>query len=433
MSRILLILFLAAILLASGYCGYKLHQLSEKQEQLKHDYAEMNNIMLGLFSIEQWTDKLEAIINHQAKNLNITPGQKRQLQKEVETVISALIDKAETLVTKPKKKSIRGKLAKFAVKNFVEVDSIKKQVPGIARTVIQKVDNPATKKKLSLMALDKLDKLEDTKFIDSTLKANATKVSHVYDRYNVSNRESFNLKIKKELKLIERATYTYCIAMLCAIILLLMCWWVFRKQSKFHTTLFIMSLILAFILLGVGLTASMIEVDARIGSVDFVLLGQHIQFKDQVLFFQSKSIMDVVMILIGSSGVDSIAVGILILVFSILFPVMKLSSTGIHLLGKRSLAEHKVIKYFAFQSGKWSMADVIVIAILMAYIGLNGLLEEQVSRLNVPSDSFTSLSTNNTALQPGYIIFIAFVIFGLVLSTILKFISPHTRNERSKS
>jgi uncharacterized paraquat-inducible protein A len=156
-----------------------------------------------------------------------------------------------------------------------------------------------------------------------------------------------------------------------------------------------------------------------------MLLGEHVVFKDQVLFFQSKSILDVVAVLIKQPEINSVAVGVLILVFSILFPVMKLSSTGVHLLSKRKLAENKIVKYFAFQSGKWSMADVIVIAILMAYIGLNGLLQSQLESLNIRSNFLTIITTNNTALQPGYIIFISFVLYGLVLSTILKFITPH--------
>jgi hypothetical protein len=89
------------------------------------------------------------------------------------------------------------------------------------------------------------------------------------------------------------------------------------------------------------------------------------------------------------------------------------------------MAESTFIKYFAFQSGKWSMADVIVIAILMVYIGLNGLLEGQLAKLNIRSDTLTIITTNNTALQPGYIIFISFVLYGLVLSTILKSITPY--------
>jgi uncharacterized paraquat-inducible protein A len=118
-------------------------------------------------------------------------------------------------------------------------------------------------------------------------------------------------------------------------------------------------------------------------------------------------------------------VGALILCFSILFPFAKLISTGIHLLSKRKIAENKIIKYFAFQSGKWSMADVMVIALLMTYIGLNGILESQLANLNIHNSTITSITTNKTALQPGYIIFVGFVLYGLVLSTILKYITPY--------
>jgi hypothetical protein len=71
------------------------------------------------------------------------------------------------------------------------------------------------------------------------------------------------------------------------------------------------------------------------------------------------------------------------------------------------------------------MADVIVIAVLMTYIGLNGLLDSQLAELNIKSNTLTLITTNNTALQPGYIIFISFVLYGLILSTILKAITPY--------
>lgn len=423
--KIILILILSFVLIAQAFFGYRLHELSEKQEQLKTDFAEINSISLGLFSVSQWQNKIESIVISQTRSIDLSKKQKKELQQEIETVIVALIDKAENLVTGTKKKSLRGKIAKFAVKNFVDVDTIKKKVPGIARTIITKIDNPKAKRQLGKMALQKLEQIDEIESIDSTLTANAQIINKVYKRYEVSNTVHLNAKIETDLRKTNRQMYNYCIGMLAGIVLFLVAWGVFRKRKPFYATLFIFSLGMAFILLAVGLTASMIEVDARIGAVDFVLLGQHITFHDQVLFFQSKSILDVVMILMGGSAIDSILVGVLILVFSILFPVMKLSSTGIHLLGKKSLAENKIIKYFAFQSGKWSMADVIVIAILMAYIGLNGLLETQLAKAAIKPETLTLISTHNTALQPGYIIFIAFVLFGLILSTILKTISPH--------
>lgn len=423
-SKLLLILGLSVLLLGEGYFGYRLHTLSGQQEEIKADYSDINNITFGLFSVDQWHDKVAGIINHQVRHFTLTPKQKRQLQVEVEQIIMALINKAEALVNKPQE-SIGGKLKKLAIKTFVNTDKIKAQVPGFAKTIIAKVDNPANKKQLSTMAMGKFAAVERSGYIDSTTTANDAVTHKMYKKYQASSPEQLNRKLSALLDDIRTTTYNYSFGMLGCIVIVLSLWWIFRKRVELHATLFIMSLFFAFILLAVGLTASMIEVDARIKSLDFVLLGEHVVFKNQVLFFQSKSILDVVEVLVKQPAVDSILVGILILVFSILFPIMKLSSTGIHLLSKRKLAENKIIKYFAFQSGKWSMADVIVIAILMVYIGLNGLLESQLASLNISSDFLTIITTNNTALQPGYIIFISFVLYGLTLSTILKFITPH--------
>lgn len=424
LPKFLLILSLALLLGTEAYFGLRLHQLSDQQEHIKEDYSDINNITYGLFSVQQWKDKVSRIVHHQVGNLKMNKKQKKVLQTEVEEVLLALINKAEALVNKPKK-TLSGKIQKFAIKNFVNSDSIKAQVPGFAKKIIAEVDNPKNKKQLSKMAIGEFNEIANEEKQDSAFVANAAAIKTMYKKYQVSSVDMLNKKLVASLADIRVKTYRYSFGMLACVVVVLGFWWGLRKRRDLHVTLFVMSLFFAFILLAVGLTASMIEVDARIRSLDFVLLGEHVMFKDQVLFFQSKSIMDVVSVLISQPGIDSILVGVLILVFSILFPVVKLSSTGIHLLGNKRLAENGIIKYFAFQSGKWSMADVIVIAILMAYIGLNGLLEGQLQALNIKNDSLTILTTNNTALQPGYIIFISFVLYGLILSTILKFITPH--------
>lgn len=424
LPKFLLIFSLSMLLGTEAYFGFRLHELSDQQERIKEDYADINNITYGLFSVQQWKDNVSRIVHHQVRNLKMTRKQKKILQTEIEQVLLALINKAEALVNKPKK-TLSGKIQKFAIRNFVNSDSIRAQVPGFARKIIAEVDNPKNKRQLSKMAMGEFNELADEEKLDSAFVANGASVKAMYRKYQVSSTGLLNKKLSASLADIRTKTYGYSFGMLACVVVVLGFWWGLRKRRDLHVTLFVMSLLFAFILLFVGLTASMIEVDARIRSLDFVLLGEHVVFKDQVLFFQSKSIMDVVRVLISQPGIDSILVGVLILVFSILFPVVKLSSTGVHLLGSKRLAENGIIKYFAFQSGKWSMADVIVIAILMAYIGLNGLLEGQLQALNIKNDSLTILTTNNTALQPGYIIFISFVLYGLILSTILKFITPH--------
>ncbi|WP_316790425.1 paraquat-inducible protein A [Pedobacter frigoris] len=423
-SRLLLIFGLTILLCAEGYFAFRLHGLSEQQEEIKTEYSNINNITFGLFSVEQWRDKVSGIVEHQIRDFSLSPKQKKELRKEVEQTVIALIDKAEALVNKPKK-TLGGKIKKFAIKTFVNTDKIRAQAPEFAEKILAKVDNRGNKNHLSRMAMSKFDSLQRAEYLDSTVAATKKATDKVFEKYRVSSTDQLNKVLISTLGRIKTATYSYSFAMLGCIAIVLSLWWIFRKRVDLHATLFIMSLMFAFILLAVGLTASMIEVDARIQTLDFMLLGEHVTFKNQVLFFQSKSILDVVSVLLGQTAIDSVLVGVLILIFSILFPVMKLSATGIHLLSGKRIAENRVIKYFAFQSGKWSMADVIVIAILMVYIGLNGLLESQLRSLNIKSADLTVITTNNTALQPGFIIFISFVLYGLILSTILKFISPH--------
>jgi len=412
------------LLCVEGFFALRLYTLSTQQEQIKQDYTDINNITLGLMSVDNWKDKVADIVSHQVKHFKLTPKQKEELQVEVEQVINALINKAEALVNKPQK-SLGGKIKQLAIKTFVNTDKIRAQVPEFARSIIAKVDNPKQKAQLSTLAMTKFNEAQHTGSLDSTHKANQSLTDKMYRRYHVSSSDELDHKLSTSLENIRTETYDYCFGMLGCILAVLACWWFLRKRVELHAVLFIMSLSFAFILLAVGLTASMIEVDARIKSLDFVLLGEHIHFQNQVLFYESKSILGVVEVLFKQPAADSLAVGFLILCFSILFPVTKLFSTGIHLLSKRKLAENRIIKFFAFQSGKWSMADVIVIAILMTYIGLNGLLDYQLASLNIKSDELTVLTTNNTALQPGYIIFISFVLYGLILSTILKAITPY--------
>jgi len=121
----------------------------------------------------------------------------------------------------------------------------------------------------------------------------------------------------------------------------------------------------------------------RIQTLDFSLLGENMVFKNQILFFQSKGILEVVMVLLKTTHIESIAVGTLIFCFSILFPVSKLSSALIYSLGHKKWMRGNFIHYFAFDSGKWSMADVMVVAIMMTYLAFNGILDSQLAELNI--------------------------------------------------
>jgi hypothetical protein len=164
----------------------------------------------------------------------------------------------------------------------------------------------------------------------------------------------------------------------------------------------------------------MIDLDARIKNVDFLLWGEHLRFSDQVLFFRSKSILEVVRVLMDTGKGDSILVGALLVSFSVLFPVFKLIAMEAYMRGGEGLRKSGLVKFFAFRSGKWSMADVTVVAIFIAYIGFKGILNTQLAGLNIKAAYVEVIATNDTALQPGFVLFTAFVLFGFALSEILK-------------
>jgi hypothetical protein len=423
--KLLLIVGFSAILIALGYCGYKVHTLSAQQETIKADYATVKNVSFGLLSVSQWRDQIVIIISKQIQDFDFTPQQTADLEKEIEQILNALIDKAVSMINKPQK-SIGGKLKKAAFDVFVNTDDLHKQVPIFAKQIVAEVEKPSSKLRLQNIAQSKLNQLGQQTY-DSSMNAEKTAIDTTYRKYNVTTAEQYESKTAMLLTSIRKTTYAYAFGMLGCVLLILFVWWLLRKQTELSATLFILSVLAAGIILYVGLTTTMIEVDARIQSLDFYLLGSSISFKNQVLFFQSKSILDVVMILLKTGKYDTEIVGALIFCFSVLFPVLKLVSASIYVSSEKKWARGKFLSYFAFKSGKWSMADVMVVAILMSYIGFNGIIESQLASLNIHTTTLSSITTNNTALQPGYIVFVLFVLFGLALSQILKNITGHAQ------
>ncbi len=428
-QRGLLILAMSGLLAAVAFCGYKVHTLSAQAEAIRRDYSSTNNISFGILSVNKWRDLVVASVSREIQDFTLTPAEKDSLEKEVSQLLNGLIDKGDSAMNAPKK-SIGGKLQKLAYHTFVRKRQIRKMVPGFSHKLTDEMLQPGSKRRLKYLARNKLEDLGQDIY-DSSKDADQKSLDSIYQRYHLDSDSAFQKYTDATLPVLQRTSYTYTYIILAAVLLVIGLWCLLRKQRHLYAAFYILSIAIALVLLVVGLTTAMIDIDARINSLNFELLGETVSFKNQVIFFQSKSILDVVRILISTGKYDSIFVGILILAFSILFPIAKILSTGISLLSQRKWAKNKIIHYFAFQSGKWSMADVMVVAIFMAYIGFNGILGSQMGYLNVHSDAFTSIATNQTSLQPGYIIFVTFVLFGLALSQILKMIMENGENEKS--
>ena len=428
----IIIVAMVLALAAMSFCAYHAHQLSEQQRKIKEDFGTLNGVTFGIFSVNQWKDKVAAIVNNQIQTFNFTGSQQKNLEKEVEQILNALINKALAIVNKPQKTFV-GKIRKFAVHTFVNPKELHDQVPVFAKEIINQINKPSSKKRLKGLAQSKFNQLEKTTF-DSSLTAEQQVREKIYAKYHVKSTDAYNQKTDSLLKEIKTQSYTYTYGLMGGAVLFLLVWWLFRKNEPLYKPLFVLSILAAAILLVVGVSSTMIDVEARVKLLDFKLLGQEMIFKNQILFFQSKGILEVVLLLLKASGTESMVVGALILCFSILFPVSKLTSGLIYAFGSdNKWTRGKVVHYFAFDSGKWSMADVMVIAIMMTYLGFNGILDSQLAVLNIKTSYLASITTNNTALQPGFFIFVTFVLFSLIMSEILKrLIMPAEKKAKSQ-
>lgn len=424
-QRALLILFSGALLITAAWCTLQIYDLSSKRAEIKFDYSEVNSISYGLLSINVWSEHLTNIAMNRISDFELSPAQEDTLKYAIDQMLYAVVNKADSLVNQ-KQTTFKGKLTKFAVNTFVNKDKIEALVPTFSQTLTDEIQEPENKEALKYLVRTKVREYTDSTYAEAN---DSLLVNTILEKNGVASVKEFNRKSEASLQQLQEETYFFTYIVIGVILLYLLMWWVLRHQKVVHKPFFVISVLLALVVLGAGLTTPMIEIDARFKEVSFFLIGEEISFNDQILFFQSKSIVDVVLILLETGKYDSILVGLLILVFSIVFPITKLLATQIYLTGKEKWKHNKIIHFFAFKSGKWSMADVYVIAIFMAYVGFQGILEDQLAILNVESDALVSISTNETSLQPGFILFIAFVLFSLLLSVILQRITVLQKNK----
>ena len=117
-------------------------------------------------------------------------------------------------------------------------------------------------------------------------------------------------------------------------------------------------LALSFFMFAVGVASPIL---GFVAYKDFPLIGQ-VVFK-----FQSKDIISTIIVLFASGN---ILIGLLITLFSLLTPLGKLYLSFVAVGTGNAEKRHKYIAMIK-AIGKWSMADVFTVAILLAYFTMN--------------------------------------------------------------
>lgn len=160
-----------------------------------------------------------------------------------------------------------------------------------------------------------------------------------------------------------------------------------------------------------GLLSPMLEIGAAEQNLDIGeipisarVLGMNVQVEvtqafegDMYFYYQSKSVVELIQLLFRQ---HNWLVGSAILLFSIVFPLGKIIST--YYLALRPTSKNRPLSFFVEKSGKWSMADVFVVAVFLAYLAFS----------NIQSGIQTESNT-----LPGLYFFLFYCLLSITAST----------------
>lgn len=411
--------FLLTLLLGTiFYCSVQIYLIQRDRQILKEDLVELSKIKYGLFSVDEWKQILSRIISKKIEELNFTPNQKVEIRAKVSSFLTKTITEMEERFYEEKSESLSGWL-KIGVASLTGMfDTMKKDVPIFTDQILDFLNDPGNRGKVKGYIMEKLSEYTDKTFS----KIDYTEHNRILDKYQLGDRSETITGLQAQIAKSDLDSRWYLIALF---VLIVFGGLMILLTSSLSKNEFLLYTLICFCLLGAGLLLPMIEIDARIEEMSFTLLGEKISFTDQVLYYKSKSILEVVRLMLNQGKIDVLAVGFLVLLFSVLFPIAKLVSSLVFIYNQNANT-NRFIRFMVFRTGKWSMADVMVVAIFMSYIGFSGILTEQLNQLEGLTRKIDILTTNKSSLQTGFFLFTSFAILSLLVSQRLQYKKPVT-------
>jgi len=425
--RYLILIICAVALVAAGYFSKELYHSYQEKNVLLYDAAEIKKVNYGIFNLQLWKDQVLDIFTDRISEFKISPAAYVTLEKQVDIFIKQLFD--DYIMSGKLVDEIAGNLEqnskipklfittiKDNVKDQMKNLDLSSQIPGITKQISKEIRK--SEPELRKIMQDELMKLvmeeEETKYVERR--------TVIYQKYGHDTLEDTLGTIQERLErlmLQGKQLILWVIIILAGILLLLL---VFYRIIAFREIALGFTLV-SVVLLFLGVTLPTIDLDARLNSFSISLAGANIRFDEQVLYFESKSILGVTKTLWDGGGIDLKIVSGMIFLFSIAFPLLKLILSSLYLYWTQA-EESKFIQGVIFYLGKWSMADVFVIAMFMSYIGFYGLVTSQLGSIGANQTGYAVETLNYTKLGPGALFFTAYVIISITTSIMIK------RNQR---
>lgn len=394
------------VLITSLVLGIIIYRAESQKRAMKEDLIELLKVKYGLFNVDEWRRILSDLIRKKVEELNVQGGSREEMRTDIAAFLNRSVDSFERAFYDQRAGSVQGSMEAMIAKQLNVFGQIRNYIPTLTEQVLDFLNNPANRDKLKAFIIQKIDEYAANTFSQVDYTAH----DGVIAKYNFQSRQAAIDGLQVQIEAINTNTSKYS---LLGVVGLFMIWILFSKNLVNHE--YLLLILTCFSLLMFGVLLPMLEIDARISSINLKLLGEPIEFKDQVLYYKSKSILEVVRLMFTQGRIDVLFVGILVLVFSVLFPMAKLICSVVYIY-MPSVRGNGVMNFIVFKTGKWSMADVMVVAIFMAYIGFGGIISDQLRQLESISSNIDILTTNRSSLQAGFYLFTSFTVLSLVAS-----------------
>ena len=416
-----ILLLLSAILLAAIiYITTTLIEKGHQAKIYKHDYATLHSSEYGMFNSDVWTAKVIQVIDKKIENYNLNASNREEVKSYVQTIIDTLIQEAERIVRKRNKgkrgflESIMGSTKQMITDSIIDFKDLRKRVPEFTDTVMIEVEKPENQVRAKQLIREKFQEFMNSEI---ALTTDMTPYYTIIQKYGNKDLSSANTILNQKMKTLSSIMNGMTDIILLLTLLLIIS--IIAQGILSSFSLFILFGTTITLLIS-GIMLPMLDIEAKIAKLYFIILDQPIVFENQILFFQTKSISDLVRLLLDSNEARMILVGVLLTMFSIIFPTLKLISTAMYYYGNSILANNPITRFFALKSTKWSMADVFVVSIFMAYLGLDGVVNSELKHLESRGDPVNIITTNGTHLEIGFFLFLGFVLTSFVLSMMVE-------------
>ncbi len=390
---------------------------------LKADLAELRSVRHGLLNPERWKAPLAAALAREIGQLSVDEKTRHRVRETVRQALArATEENGERLIERLREATPP------AVWRYAGLEAA---LTRTLATLGQSAPLKASADRLTDEALLALERPANLAAIEALVRSRLDQALASYDdpaararydervqRYGNGDRDAAERALVLRMGALESTRNGLLLALAVLVAALLL--WGSRSAAdpsgrRIEQTLLAL---MAFTLLATALSLPMIEVEARLAQLHLQLSGQWLEFRDQVLFFEAKSVLALARGLAARGDAGSIAIAGLILVFSAALPLAKLGAIAFTQRQSSRGPRPRLVRWLAEESGKWTMADVFVVAILMAFIGFNGLADHQLARIGllVPGTE----TENATRLGTGLYLLVGYCLISILLGRAAK-------------